>query len=179
MLTIRVPLSEKFDEETNRFIVHESYDIRMEHSLVSLSKWEQKYKKPFLSDQEKTPEEALWYIRAMCLDEVPDDIFDKLSRKNYLEINNYIEDNQTATWFRDSGSKSRNREVITNEVIYYWMLTLNIEMICETWHLSRLMTLIRVTSEKNQPAKKMSAAEIAQRNRELNAKRKAELNTQG
>lgn len=179
MLTIRVPLSEKFDEETNRFIVHESCDIRMEHSLVSLSKWEQKYKKPFLSNDEKTTEEALWYIRAMMLDDVPDEIFDKISKKNFAEINEYIEDPMTATWFKDTKQTSRVREVITSEIIYYWMLTMNIDMVCENWHLSRLMTLIRVASEKNQPEKKLSSEQIAQRNRELNARRKAELNTKG
>src|SRR5690242_5372433 len=161
-----------------KFVTTSAYKLELEHSLVSLSKWEQKFKKPFLSSEDKTAEETLWYIReAMTLTpDVPPEIFNQLSNANIEQINEYINDKATATWFREDPNRPRNREIITAEIIYYWMLSLNISKEHEDWHLNRLITLIRTVSEKNQPPKKTartSQAELARQRSELNRQRLA------
>lgn len=180
MLTITVPGIEMFDEKSQEFTTHGDVVLELEHSLVSLSKWESKFEKPFLSKEEKTAEEILWYIKCMTLtSDVPEDVFLKLSEDNVSDINGYIEAKMTATWFSELAQTSRSREIITAELIYYWMTVFHIDFECQYWHLNRLFTLIRICNEKQDKPKKMSRAEIARRNSELNAKRKAELKTKG
>ena len=180
MLVIEVPLTESYDEEKEEFVIESSFKLELEHSLVSLSKWEQKFEKPFLSNEPKTAEETLWYVEAMTLTpDVPPEVFASLTNENIQSINNYINAKMTATWFRETGPGSQNREIITSEVIYYWMLTLNIDIDCENWHLNRLITLVRVTNEKNAPPKKVSRAEAARQRSELNKRRQAQYATQG
>jgi hypothetical protein len=180
MLTIVVPGVEMFDEESQEFVTVGDVTLNLEHSLVSLSKWEQIYEKPFLGKDEKTTEEVLGYVKAMTLTtDAPEDVFNKLSKENLDAINEYIEAKMTATWFSDAPGAPPARDVITSELIYYWMITFQIPFECENWHLNRLFTLIRVCNVKQAKPKKMSRAEVAARNRELNAQRRAQLGTKG
>jgi hypothetical protein len=154
--------------------------LDLEHSLVSLSKWESIYEKPFLGPKEKTPEEILGYIEAMILNpKIPPGVLSRLSLENRDEISAYIDSRQSATWFRETTSPAHSREVITSELIYYWMISCNIPFECQNWHLNRLFTLIRVFNVKNTKPTKMSRGELAARNRALNEQRKTQLGTQG
>jgi hypothetical protein len=179
VLVIEVPISESFNDETSEFVV-DTYELELEHSLASVSKWESKFKKPFLTDKDKTAEEVFGYIQAMTVTpKVPLEVFYKLSSENVKAINAYINDKHTATWFSDDRQSAPNREIITAEVIRGWMIAMNIPLDYENRNLSQLFTLIKVCRAQQEPPKKMSRAEIAQRNRELNQKRKAQLGTRG
>ena len=174
-----VYVPELWDERTQQFIPAKVQTLKLEHSLVSLSKWESKWKKPFLSKKEKTIEETLDYIKCMTLTQnVDPDIYNHMSMNNIEAINSYIESPMTATTFSEE-RKSGGREVVTAELIYYWMIALNIPFECQRWHLNRLLTLIKVCSIKNQPPKKMSKRDIMTRNAALNAARRQQLNSKG
>lgn len=179
MLTIEIPDQEFFNEETQEFFTMKGQILQLEHSLVSLSKWESKWNKPFLSKEDKTAEETIDYIKCMTITQNPKPhIYNLLTDKNILEIKNYIDAPMTATTFSNA-NQGHSREIVTSELIYYWMISLNIPMKCEKWHLNRLLTLIRVCNIKNGPAKKMSKKEIMSRNAALNAARRKKLNTKG
>ncbi|SRR5580765_2324374 len=180
MLMIVVPGVEMFDEQSQEFITIDDVTLELEHSLISLSKWESIYEKPFLGKDDKTSEEVLGYVRAMTLTpNVPEEVFLKLSESNITAINEYIDAKMTATWFNEPPGAPKSRDVITAELIYYWMVEFRIPFECENWHLNRLFTLIRVCNIKQSKPQKMSRSEIAARNRELNRQRKAQLGTKG
>lgn len=179
MLTIVVPMSEHLNEKTKEFVVVDSVKLELEHSLVSMSKWESFFEKPFLTKEEKTPEEIFWYIRAMTLTpNVPQGVFNNLTDELVAEINGYVSASMTATTFKAEPNRP-SRETITSELIYYWMITANIPVQFENWHLNRLFTLIEVCNRKNTPAKKMSRQTAARQQRDLNAQRRAEMGTSG
>lgn len=178
MLLLTIPPIEMFNEKTSEFVYSKETKISLEHSLVSLSKWESRWNKPFLSKDNKTLEETIDYIRCMTITQnVDPEVYFRLTDENINTINKYIESPMTATTFSDNGHSSR--EIITSELIYYWMISLNIPMECQKWHLNRLLTLIRVCNIKNAPAKKMSRREIMNRNAALNAARRKKLNSTG
>lgn len=178
MLRIVIPERELFNEANETFINLKEQAIQLEHSLISLSKWESKWRKPFLNTEKKTLEETIDYIRCMTLTQGLDDIVFKTLPSNVLnQINDYVDSSLTATTFSNEDPPSR--EIITAEVIYYMMIKLGIPFECQKWHLSRLFTLIRVCSIKESPEKKMGKQEILAYNRELNAARKAKYNTKG
>lgn len=179
MLTITVPGVELFDSETLRFSTTETTVLELEHSLVSLSKWESKWNIPFLGRDEKTNEMIIDYIKIMTLNDVPDEVFYRLSQDNYEAINEYINAKQTATWFREEPNRLANREIITAEIIYYWMISLQIPSDYENWHINRLFTLVRVLNQKNAPKKKQNTQSAAAQRRALNEARQKQYNTTG
>lgn len=188
MIKITIPAKELFDERKEEFVYTNERTLRLEHSLISISKWESKWEKPFLDPrpeaQKRTYEENVDYVRCMCLDSnVPSDVFYSLTPENMKQINAYINKKMSATWFSDYGPKSAgpgNVKVITSEVIYAWMVQYGIPAEYQKWHLNRLLTLIRVLNNLNPGDRpKMSKAELMKRNAALNAARKKQLHTRG
>lgn len=182
MLKIVIPEDTFFDEDKNEFIDIKRTELQLEHSLISLSKWESKWKKPFLGNEDKTEEMIIDYIRCMTITQnVDPTIYQVIPESEIKKVSDYIEDSMTATWFStdDKKPKSGKKEIITSEIIYYWMLTLGVPVQFEKWHLNRLLTLIRVVNVKNAPSKNMSKKDILERNKRLNAARKAKYKTKG
>ena len=181
MLQITIPITQEgWDEEKEEFVKEKTVTLQMEHSLVSLSKWESRWCKPFLSNTGLTNEESLDYIKCMTLSKnVDPDVYNHLTKANVDAVIAYINAPMTATTFSKDERGKANKEIVTSELIYYWMIALNIPFECQKWHLNRLLTLIRVCNIKNQPAKKMSRREIMSRNAALNAARRKQLGTNG
>lgn len=179
MLEIKVDEGELFDENSNEFITIKPQVLKLEHSLVSISKWESKYHKRFINSEKLTPYEMLDYIRCMTINKVDNNVYFVLSNKNIDDICAYMNDSMTATTIKEMPGAKRNNEAVTSELIYYWMVAFNIPFECEKWHINRLLTLIKICSIKNQPAKKMSNREIFNQNRALNAARRAKYHSRG
>jgi hypothetical protein len=179
MLKLKVLGTETYNDDTSEFGSEGDVVLELEHSLVSLSKWESEFEKPFLTDASKSGVEILAYVKAMCLDSnIPESIFGKLSGANFEEINSYIDAKMTATWFSKTRSKP-SQEVVTSELIYYWMTVYSIPFTCETWHLNRLFTLIRICNVKQDKPKPMSRSEQLSEQRRLNEERRARFNSTG
>lgn len=182
MLRITIPSNEVWDEANQMFITINSQTLKLEHSLVSLSKWESKWCKPFLSKEEKTPEEEIDYIKCMTLNnDIDPMVYYFLTNSDKEKISDYINAPMTATKIYSPMEKKAggSKEQVTAELIYYWMIALNIPFECQKWHLNKLLTLISVCNIKNTPPKKRSKGEIMRRNAALNAARRKHLNTKG
>lgn len=195
MLKIVVKSTEHYDEDKNMFFKFPAKDtqLTLEHSLLSISKWEEKWHRPFLNDEQLTDEQTLDYIRCMCVNPSSDNVdmmlLLNLSQENVKAINEYIANEMTATFFNDNEKKKSGKRIITNELIYYWMTAYQIPFTCEKWHINKLLTLIKVCNAENEAANKsskvnpkkppkMSKSQIASRDA-LNAKRKAALHSRG
>jgi hypothetical protein len=179
MLKVTIPAIELYDEAKEEFVSLKEQTLQLEHSLVSLSKWESQWNKPFLSKESKTIEETVDYIKCMTTNKnVDEDVYKYIPDNIIKQVSEYIEAPMTATKFSNE-KKSINREIITAEIIYYWMIALNIPFECQKWHLNRLLTFINVCNLKNAPPKKMGKQELASRNTSLNAARKQQLNSRG
>ena len=183
MLTVVIPASESFNEETQEFISTKEQTLQLEHSLVSLSKWESKWRKPFLGKDPKTTEEIIDYIRCMTITQnVDPKIYSAgvIPMRILNQINDYIEAPMTATWFNEHGNPpKKSSKAVTAELIYYWMIALNIPFECQKWHLNKLMTLIRVCTAENAPKEKVRRSDILAKNRRLNAARRAKAHSRG
>lgn len=182
MLTIDVPAKDFFDEAKQEFISAPATRLTFEHSLVSLSKWESRWEVSFLGTKNKTDEQVQSYLHDMCITENVDPlVFAAMTEDHYKQINTYLSAAMTATTVPEV-SNSGKSETVTSELIYYWMIAMNIPFECQTWHLNRLLMLIKVCNIKNTPPDKrgkMGKAEMAQKRRELNAQRRAQLGTRG
>ena len=184
MLQLDVILEESFDESTSEFVIVKRCTLKLEHSLVSLSKWESKYEKPFLDEKPKSEEEIVDYVQMMCLNEPPPEAFLKLTTEHYLTINEYINAKMTATWFTERKHPKRNTQKVTSELIYYWITSYEIPWDVENWHLSRLFILIKVfqeersTTSKDKPNRQGAESMAAERQR-INNERRAQMGTSG
>lgn len=181
MLQLVVPLTpEYWDEEKEVFIEPKTTVLQLEHSLISLSKWESKWCKAFLSKKEPTEEEILDYIKCMVITpNVKPEVYDHLTKDNINAIVKYINAPMTATTVRDNNRSKINNEIVTSELIYHWMIELQIPFECQKWHLNRLITLIKVRVAKTTKPKPMSKAVIMRNNAALNAARRKQLNSKG
>lgn len=181
MLQITIKGKELFNEETSTVLFPKDTTISLEHSLVSISKWEAHWHKPFISKNDKTQEELLDYVKCMTITQnVNPDIYYCLSTENFEAIKNYMNDPMTATTFSDkSSAKGHSSEGITSELIYYWMDAFGIPMECQKWHINRLLTLIRIHNIKQQSPKKMSKQDTASKYAALNAARRKKYGSKG
>lgn len=180
MLTIVVPAFEVYKEDSDEFVTLPEVELQLEHSLVSLSKWESKFQKSFIGKNDKTRDEMFGYIECMILNrKIPRGVISRLTLENLDAIQNYIESKESATMFGELPSKRGPNQTITSELIYSWLVMFNIPFEVETWHLNRLFSLIRICNDRNQPKKKMSRRELVEKQRELNEKRRRQFNTSG
>ena len=181
MLSIDIELvPERWDEENEVFIPPVIQTLELEHSLASVSKWEEKWHKPFFSTEEKTNEESIYYIKCMTLNEnVDPDVYNHITKYDEAEIYNYMNDPATATTIREDKNPKNSRKIITSELIYCWMTQLNIPFECDKWRLNRLIMLIRTCSAENAPSKKMSKKELIERNAAINAANRKRFMSKG
>ena len=180
MLQITLPALEGWDESKQEFVDYKAQTLQLEHSLIAISKWESKWHKPFLVKEQKTKEETLDYIKCMTITQnVDPEVYNRLTQDNIDDINAYIDNPMTATTFSEEQNSKPSREIITSELIDYWMIANNIPVEFRKWHLNRLITLIKICSIKNAPPKKQSKQDILRRNAALNAERRKRLNSKG
>lgn len=186
MLTIIIPPCEEkveWDEKKQEFhdiSAFKGCTLNLEHSLISIKNWEAKWHVPFTTTKDKTEEQAIHYIKCMTINkDAPEEAYTHLTVKNIQDISDYINDPMTATTINNINKKKGSREIVTAELVYYWMIALQIPFECQKWHFNQLMTLIEVCNVKNSPPKKMSKSEIIDRNRALNQARRAKYNTKG
>lgn len=182
MLELNIPEQELYNETTNTFFNIKPVKLKLEHSLISISKWEEKYHVPFLHTDNKTKEQVVYYIKCMSLTPIDDLTIEYLPQSAVEEIVNYIKDKHTATWFNErpkEGQSRKPKEIVTSEIIYYWMIELGVPIEFQKWHLERLLTLIHVIELKRQKQQKMSPKDSAAQRRMLNASRRARSHSKG
>lgn len=180
MFQLRIDDAMFFDEATETRVMVKGQTLQLEHSLVSVSKWEAKWKKPFLSGEARTRDEILDYIRFMTITQnVNPILYSLVTNEQIRAIQQYMDDPMTATTFTKQEGKGGSIKATTNEEIYYAMAAYQIPFSCEKWHLNRLLTLIRVADERNKPKKNISRGDLARRTRSLNAARRAKLRSKG
>lgn len=181
MLRIVIPGVDAWDEAKEEFVTTQDTVLVLEHSLISISKWEAKWHKPFLSKDKKTPEQITDYIKCMTITpNVKDEVYNFLTKENIDDVLAYVDNPMTATTITDrSGARRVSRDIITSELIYYWMVALEIPFECQKWHINRLMMLIQICEIKNQPDKKMSRKSTMQQNAALNAARRQRSHSRG
>lgn len=180
MLQIYVPGADGWDEQKEEFVSTPGTTLTLEHSLISISKWESKWHVPFLGKEERTPEQVIDYIKCMTITtNVKPEVYEFLTKENIETVMQYINDPMTATTITERGGKRVSREIVTSELIYYWMVALQIPFECQKWHINRLMMLIQICNIKNQPDKKMSKKTTAQQNAALNAARRQRAHSRG
>lgn len=182
MLLITIPKTEYYDEEKNEFSYIAEQTLKLEHSLISISKWESHYCKPFLSKEPKTVEESLYYIECMTINpNIDPNVYRCITNEMMDRVNKYIEAPMTATTINNPAASSRtNNEILTSELLYYYMIAGNIPVEFERWHLNRLITLIQIVGIKNDPkAKKMTKGQIMRQNASLNAARRKAMHSRG
>lgn len=180
MLTLHIPANELWDPQTQEFSQVKEQTLKLEHSLVSLSKWESKWRKSFLFSKNKTPEEILDYIKCMTLTQnVDPNVYRCLTDMDLEKISRYINEPMTATTISEDPNEKKSRKIITSEVIYSWMVAQHIPFECQKWHLNRLLMLIRVCGENTKQPKKRKSKDVLAQNAALNAARKKQLNSKG
>lgn len=180
MLTVKVPATEQWNEITNEFVSTKEQVLTLEHSLISVSKWESHWCKPFLSKDDKTVDEQLDYIKCMTISQnVDQNVYKCLTQEIIKDINDYIAAPMSATFFREDKNSPKSREQITSELIYYWMIALEIPFECQRWHLNRLLTLIRVCEIKSKPPKKRSQNDLINAYSKINEERRKRFGSKG
>lgn len=180
MIQVTIPGGELFDSKTNEFVNFKTTTVSLEHSLISISKWEAKWKKPFFKNEERSLDEIVDYIACMSLNpNIDHRIFHKISSAEVRRVSDYISDPMTATTFNELEDFKNNKQIVTSELIYYWMIAYNIPFECQKWHINRLLTLIRICGIKNAPPKKTSKAEMMRKRAQINAERRSKLHTKG
>lgn len=182
MLRLHIESREYYDDDTEQFVNVPGGCIELEHSLVSISEWESEFQRSFLKRPPETEKENNYYIWCMLLDKKDGRLLPSLSNKNKEDIQKYIQKPMTATYIMDRPSEKNSSEVITSELIYCWMINLNIPFECQHWHINRLLALIKVVNVKNSqqnPHNSMSKNSIVAHNRALNASRLKKYKTKG
>lgn len=179
MLSLQVPRTEIWDYGKEEFVYIDEFKLTLEHSLRAVSKWEQKYHKPFLEQKQFTNDETLYYIQCMSLGDLPENFSYAITPQIVDEIRKYIEDPATATVIKKAPSSGGSGKFITSELIYYYMASLQIPFECDLWNINRLLTLIRIFDAENGKSTKMSRSEIYAENRRLNAMRRKAMNSKG
>lgn len=180
MLKLVLPETEYYDETQNLFVTQEPKTLVLEHSLRSVARWESKWNVAFLSDKEKTREQTLDYITCMSVNKnIPDSLLQRIGNKELQTVSDYINAKMTATTITRRGTKRPTSEIVTAEIIYWWMIQYGIPPEYEKWHLNRLLMLIEVCNLKSGPQKKMGRQEQMAQQRALNKARQAKYKTKG
>lgn len=179
MLKIVVPSATLFDERTEELIEIGQCELQLEHSLVSISKWEAKFHKTFLKQfNDKTQDELVYYIKCMTLNKnVDPNVYSCLTYDNYVAIRDYMENPMSATVVpkNEKASGKSVSEPLTSELIYYYMIKLQIPVEFQKWHINRLLKLIDLCGYKDEKPNKMSQKDLYKRNSDINKLNKAKF----